>query len=326
MDSVMETSPDPQELHWSIDADEHSDRSDAWSEALNTSFLRWSLSERVSEQFDASVRQRSFSDFRISRCRCGPTTGARTRSEVSETDQDLMAILLIQSGDEYVEIDGKGFDLTPGSILLWDSERPMKFHVRSPLDKLTLFAPADAVQSVLPFAKDNVGTLLNGRTGPGALFAQHLRTLESVGWTLSEEQLNRTMRGTLELLSQAFAAERSGEGETTYKRLLLERVRAFALSRLGDPNLTPRTIADHFQFSTRYLHMLFKMTDDTVSSWLKRERLRRCFDMLHDPSEQHRSITEIAMKWGFQDMSHFSKAFRSEFDTSPREHRARRQM
>jgi len=129
------------------------------------------------------------------------------------------------------------------------------------------------------------------------------------------------MQGTLELLSQALSNESSSHSETNYKHTILERIRTFALSNLDDPTLSPRALADHFQISTRYLHALFKMTDETVGSWLKKERLRRCLEMLQRPAGRHHTITEIAQEWGFQDMSHFSKSFRQVYGMSPREAR-----
>ena len=45
-------------------------------------------------------------------------------------------------------------------------------------------------------------------------------------------------------------------------------------------------------------------------------------DSLCDPALAARSISEIAVAWGFNDAAHFSRAFRARFGRSPRELRA----
>ena len=40
-----------------------------------------------------------------------------------------------------------------------------------------------------------------------------------------------------------------------------------------------------------------------------------------DDSQAGERITEIALRWGFNDMPHFSRAFRAAFGRSPSEYR-----
>ncbi|MEL7028983.1 MAG: helix-turn-helix domain-containing protein [Pseudomonadota bacterium] len=311
----------PDSLVWSLAGAQGASRSEVWAQALSNSFFPWTLEEHVGADFTAELRQRDYDGFRLSRCACGPTSGVRTRSEIAETSSDFYSILYVVKGQETVIIDGREIHLHPGAILLWDGERPMRFKVRSDLEKLTLVAPATELESIFPFARDRVGSTVDSTKGPGALFANHLLTLESVGWRMDPADLNRAMRGTLELFAQAFAAEREGPS-TTHKRLTLERIRRYCLQNLADPAMTPSSVALAHGISTRYLHALFSDTGETIGNWLKRERLKRCRAALETPSERGRTITEIAFSWGFQDMSHFSKVFKAEYGVTPREIRS----
>ena len=310
----------PDMTTWSLDRLEVGDRSEAWAATLTKSFFPWSLRTRVDADFTADLRQREFGGYRLSRCACGPTSGRRATAEIAQTGHDYYAILYLLKGEEIVRIGEEERFLTSGQLLLWDSEKPMEFEVRSQLEKLTLLTPASSLEAVFPFARDHVGQTVDGSGGPGALFAHHLCALEQVGWTLEPDTLERSMRGTLELFSQAFAAERSGDA-TMHKRLMFERIRQYALHNLGDPELTPTRLAEAHGISVRYLHLLFKHAGATAGAWLRRERLQRCRVMLESPSQRWRSVTDIALSWGFHEMSHFSKAFRAEFGLSPREAR-----
>lgn len=69
--------------------------------------------------------------------------------------------------------------------------------------------------------------------------------------------------------------------------------------------------------SLRYLHMLFKSGDETVSEWIMNARLQRAHERL--ARGEGRSITDVAYDMGFNSSSHFSTQFRRRFGLSPRE-------
>ena len=50
-------------------------------------------------------------------------------------------------------------------------------------------------------------------------------------------------------------------------------------------------------------------------------RLAACSVALRDRNQRDLNISEIAYRWGFNDLSHFNKAFRARYDQTPREWR-----
>lgn len=93
-------------------------------------------------------------------------------------------------------------------------------------------------------------------------------------------------------------------------------------SRLTDPDLGVRDIAQAFDCSPRSIHKLFEGQPHTVSRVIWERRIDRCRSDMIDPSIRKRSITEVAHHWGFSDSQHFSRAFKARFGISPREYRA----
>jgi len=61
----------------------------------------------------------------------------------------------------------------------------------------------------------------------------------------------------------------------------------------------------------------------SVGDHIRERRFERCRTELADPLHAREHITEIALRWGFNDMPHFSRAFRRRFGTAPRDYRAR---
>ncbi|MBX3530667.1 MAG: helix-turn-helix domain-containing protein [Rhizobiaceae bacterium] len=95
----------------------------------------------------------------------------------------------------------------------------------------------------------------------------------------------------------------------------------FVDANLRNANLSPKYIARALDCSVRHVHRAFEGTGMTISAYIKEERLKASANELRAPRHAADSITEIAMRWGFSEVSHFSRSFRDQFGYSPREYR-----
>jgi AraC-like DNA-binding protein len=77
-------------------------------------------------------------------------------------------------------------------------------------------------------------------------------------------------------------------------------------------------VAAHFGISLRTVHLRFELTGQTFRRWLLEQRLDACRAALRDTRQREANISEIAFRWGFNDLSYFNKAFRARFSTTPR--------
>jgi AraC-like DNA-binding protein len=67
------------------------------------------------------------------------------------------------------------------------------------------------------------------------------------------------------------------------------------------------------------LHKLFAAEHQTVSEYIRGLRLERCRRDLLDPRLADRTVSAIAFRWGFGDLSGFNRAFNATFGASPRD-------
>ena len=74
--------------------------------------------------------------------------------------------------------------------------------------------------------------------------------------------------------------------------------------------------------STRYLHRVFELSEQSVSTHIRARRLERARADLADEKMCQRSISEIALRNGFANQSSFATSFKREFGVSPRTVRA----
>lgn len=291
---------------------------DWWREAVSETHLTWDLPRRGEGAFRARFRQQSLGATQIIHCACDPCAGRRGNSEIAQLQAPVFGILYIVRGSESLRQAGRETLLQAGSFTLWDSTRPIDFGLPGDLEKITLMLPQDMVTEMLPAAHDLIMRPINGRRGPGALFATHLRALAREGCDLPPTHVAPVLRATLDLLTAAIAPQ-DGEAESGYHRALRLRIQDFILRHLDDPELDPDRVAVAMGISTRQLHRLFHNSGLTVDRWIWRQRLQRCRDdLLARPQAR---VSEIAFDWGFSDAAHFSRTFREQFGVSPRDYR-----
>ena len=90
---------------------------------------------------------------------------------------------------------------------------------------------------------------------------------------------------------------------------------------LGDPRLSPGSIAAAHYISVRYLPKLFESEQTTVAGWIRQRRLEACRRDLRDPALSDQPVSLIAARRGLPSAAHFSRAFRRAYDISPAEYR-----
>jgi len=91
--------------------------------------------------------------------------------------------------------------------------------------------------------------------------------------------------------------------------------------RLGEGDLSLQKIADQQLLSSRYIQKLFEAAGLSLGSYLRRRRLEHCHADLANTALAKLSVSDIAFRWGFNDAAHFSRSFRAEYGTTPREFR-----
>jgi AraC-like DNA-binding protein len=98
----------------------------------------------------------------------------------------------------------------------------------------------------------------------------------------------------------------TGGGAPLSAQLTLTRVKFWIESHLTE-KLCGEEIARHCNLSLRHLNRLFESEDTSLMQYVWKRRLARSWRDLCDPAQRHRSIGEIALANGFNNLSHFSR-------------------
>lgn len=294
---------------------------DSLAASLKANLLNWQV-KRSSDSgvITTKVLPRSIDDIRIIELSGEPFHAVRGQSEIAEDDDDFIGVLYQRSGSTLCRMGEKEAQVDAGDVTIWRCDRPSEFRMLGHYDKLCMMIPVTRLESVLHNATSYHGLHLSSDNSLATLLGSYLSTLSQ---EIAEEKdcvSFGTVDVTLELLAAALRSNRSKTGYTPRKQLQ-ERIFRFIESRLSDPDLTPKGIAEGNGISVRYLYVLFSEQELTVSAWIRQRRLARCRAALEN-QHSSKTVTEIAYEWGFSDSAHFSRLFKSAFGLPPAAYKA----
>jgi AraC-like DNA-binding protein len=230
---------------------------------------------------------------------------------------DLMLVSYVLGGAATACIGTSRRQLRAGDLSVWPTLPALNLHVPQSLHVLAVALPAERGRERVA---DAAAVLRIGRDEPvGQMLAGFFEGLSRSFGQLDERQGALAISMVRALLDQCLQGHQAAQAASAPP--LLTRVLAYGEANLGDPELTPQRIADAHGISLRSLQILFEREGLRVAEWIRDQRLVRCRDMLAQPGWDGR-IIDVAMQWGFNSPSHFSRLFRQRFGRAPRQARA----
>jgi AraC-like DNA-binding protein len=306
------------------DAEPVTSRRDYWQHVLAETFGR--IDVRMAGGLDSADRLRvgdvgavSVTDLSISKA----SIAERAARHIRSSDPEVYKIDLQARGRGVVEQGGRQARQAPGDFTFVDLSRPCRWI--SPSSRLLAVV---FPRSLVPLRAEELarlsGVRVPGDRGIGALVSALARQLPKRIDDCSAADQARLGTAVLDLVTAALAAQLDRAGDVppeSRQRALVLRIHAFIEERLGDPHLSPTTIAAAHYISVRYLHKLFETEQTSVADWIRRRRLERSRRDLLDPALRHEPVSTIGARWGFTSPSHFSRTFRAAHGLPPVEYR-----
>lgn len=307
----------------STDSVRVSDRRAFWEDGAAAIFGTVQVEASSREVFDASVEYKSVADMTL--CRLATSTvhrAMRTDLVAGNDSRDFLKAVLQKEGTSILEQSGRRTVLRVGEWTIYDAQRPYRVEVPGRCRLSVLLMPRE---KVVPRNFDVAKLILrrfSGRRGLGKLIWSLIRTTFEQIAEIQDRSTEEVADILARMIRLALLDSTSGERAVNSRDALRERVKQYISSHLGDPELSIAKLASVTHCTKRYLHMVFESEQVSLSDYILERRLDRCRQEFLDPASTHKSITEIAYSWGFNNSNHFSRCFKRAFGTSPRRFRS----
>ncbi len=321
--NIALNSPVPPVQIVSTDGVNASERLEFWRSGGALLFGPLQLEQHGSDRFEASFSHTRLSDLVFCRLTARVAHRAvRTKAMALNDDRPFLKAVLQRKGRSVIAQSGASIPLHSGEWTVYDAGEPYSAAASHGAEFSIILIPRARVVSRGIDMRNLVMRPLSARSGFGKLIWIFLdMTMDQIP-TVQE---HRTF-DVAEVIAQMFRIALFDSFETqsaaNSRDALRERVKFCISAHLSDPDLSISKLADLMRCSKRYLHMIFRSEDISISEYILKARLDRCRAQLLDPSSARRSITDIAYSWGFNNSNHFSRCFKREFGVSPRELRA----
>lgn len=273
--------------------------------------------------FSALFRVAQVGEISLFHMKTPPHTVERQREDINPTDRPHCKLSLQLDGSTILRQDGRDCVLRPGQLALYVTQRPYELIYPDPQHSLIVLFPEEFVQ----LSPGTIGRItavpLFSTQGLGKVAIPLFEQLALNFEVLTGPHASTLLRSSLDMLVTAFSAELESHAGEDEDRSVIERAYSYINANLHDPDLGPQHVADAVFVSVRHLHGRFSETDTTVSAYIRSRRLERIRRELSNPLHSGESIQAIGSRYGIIDASHLSRAFRSEYDESPRAYRTR---
>jgi AraC-like DNA-binding protein len=213
--------------------------------------------------------------------------------------------------------------LHPGAMAMYDSSAPYTLLNEQGMGGEFFQIPHSALALPTELIREACAVPLIPQHPLATLTFDYLRRLASDPSLFTAVNGDLAGQPSIELL-RAVITTQLGYPERAAEPLantLLLRVLDHASRHLGDPELSAESIAAAHFISVRHLYKVLAEAGISLSQWIRSRRLEAA---RHELAHTRDSVTisSIARRQGFSDMSSFSRAFRAEYGLTPRDWRA----
>ncbi len=221
--------------------------------------------------------------------------------------------LFAQAGRE-VMLDGAGWTF-------YDTARPYQVVNLTQVHQFVILVPKADLH--LPAAQlDCFGVQDFGKASAvGRIFPNYINSILAEGARASASEAAGLGEVATNLLRLAIAGAAQERASVSAAQTLEFQVKHYIRTHITDPELSVQNLAERFGCSKRHLHRAFAGSDISLAEFIWQSRLEHCAQALRAAAQRHLAVGEIAFAYGFNNFSHFSRAFRERFGCSPSAYR-----
>lgn len=301
------------------------DRFDYWHEVACRAMVPFECRPRDRSSFEGEITALPFAGAFLTITSNNGVSTWRTARQVAQSKNSVFICSQI-SGTTRISQNGRDAVLQAGDLTLVDNATASTFVSSIASKKLVVEIDRRKCEARLGRIAQLTTRRIDGSIGAGALVSNFIQLLPVQLSSLSDAAQRQISHQLVELVALALT---EGNGNATARssgRLIsLLRLKAVVDANLSNGNATCEELAAAAGISVRYANQLLEAEETSLQRLLFSRRIGKCQDALADPAQAHRQISDIAYSWGFGDVSHFGRLFKSTTGLTPRNYRLQAQ-
>jgi len=280
-------------------------------------------------EFDGHMAASRAGDVILTKLEANRHRVVRTPNLARASDAGYLKIVAPWQGAASVEQQGRQAWVRSGGWTIYDTTGSYEIANPERCEHLIVMLPKEQVlergMRLEPLMARHVG----GASGISRVALETMRSTYQELPSMSEAAARGAGELIVQLVRLSLLELAGRETGVTQLEALKDRIRGYVHRHLRDPGLSIERIAMALNCSKRHLHNAFADSEETLAGYILRQRLEACVrdlqqggvqGMGHDTASP-RAITDIALSWGFSNLSHFSRVFREHTGASPSEFR-----
>lgn len=294
------------------------DSFDRWHHVTCREFSLTECRRLADDAFRAEISIRNFGPLVINDIWSSTSTADRIRvirsaDDIRRDSRDYFMLWLTLRGEVAFTQDGRDAQMRRSDLMLHDQSQPFTLEFAPQARAIMVSIPRPLLVSRLPDAHCLTARRIGRESKVGGLAGSFIRQLvrqddePGLAVTRFAESALDIFATTLQAYLTDCTPRRGDER--------LVRVKAYIVANLDDPELDLDTIATAQNMAPRTLNRLFAREGTTPIRWLWQQRLAGAYRALAERRFNH--VTDVALSFGFSDVSHFSRAFKAAFGRSP---------
>jgi len=299
------------------------ERVDYWREMVLRLFADVQIAAPAEPNFHGSMHSNLTDVMRLTHVAAAPQSVQRLHRDARESYEDCYFAVLMLSGKQRMQQDNRQVEIQAGDFAIYDGARPHRLDFDQEWSELVLSIPRPTLNRLVPGMNNLTSRKLGSDSSSGEVLRNFLQSVATNLPRLSEKELASLSFHALNMIGSTLTLDHPlDESSMGAREVALLRAKMLIDANLGDPCLDTNRIARRLGLSARYLNRLFNSEQTSLMRYVWNLRLDRCRDELVRLEPGQHRVLDIALRWGFSDMSHFSRAFKLRFGISPRDCRA----
>jgi AraC family transcriptional activator of tynA and feaB len=308
--------------HWSSSEFPSRDRLGFWVDVVCRTLADLRCEPRRDRRFFGEIGHDELGPLKLVTVRSVAQRLSRSTGLSPSDTAGFYHVNITPAGRGLMDQDGREAAMGPGGFVFLDPTRPYVLDYASDYSAGILRVPRAMLRQRIGAPECFTALRVDGTRGLGAVISPMLHELPAQLPRIPKAVHERVADNIVDLLAAALLS--AGDGAPLSARLTLTRVKFWIETHLPE-RLSGEEIAAQCRLSLRHLNRLFESQDTSLMQYVWERRLARCRRDLSDPAQRHRSISEIALAAGFNNLSHFSRVFHARFGTPAREARGKAQ-